>query len=255
MGALGLMLEADGSSIPSTAADYTPVPRETEDQRRERLAVEAGHTLTTCPECGGRATRESVLVYRTGEGTLQQTLIRCCAAPGARAARSHRGREESEMSDTNETIAEVLRLDEEATPGPWGRRSSDRDAQVRDANDQIMASVAYPQSSYANAALIAYYRTAAPALAREVQRLQAEVERLRLEHAEERLVSCCEGHDLGYDAGRRAGQEAMRERCLQACEDIILFSRSAEGIHLAADMRCMRSHLLQAIRALEVSDD
>lgn len=53
----------------------------------------------------------------------------------------------------------------------------------------------------------------------------------------------------------RAGQEAMRERCLQACEDIILFSRSAEGIHLAADMRCMRSHLLQAIRALEVSHD
>lgn len=77
MGSLGLLLESDGSSIPSTAADYTPVPRETEDQRRERLAVEAGHTLTTCPECGGRATRESVLVYRTGEGTLQQTLIRC----------------------------------------------------------------------------------------------------------------------------------------------------------------------------------
>jgi len=77
MGSLGLLLESDGSSIPSTAADYTPVPRETEDQRRERLAAEAGHTLTTCPECGGRATRESVLVYRTGEGTLQQTLIRC----------------------------------------------------------------------------------------------------------------------------------------------------------------------------------
>lgn len=77
MGALGLLLEADGSSIPSTAADYITVPRETEDQRRERLAAEAGHTLTTCPECGGRATRESVLVYRTGEGTLQRTLIRC----------------------------------------------------------------------------------------------------------------------------------------------------------------------------------
>lgn len=77
MGSLGLLLEADGSSIPSTAADYITVPRETEDQRRERLAAEAGHTLTTCPECGGRATRESVLVYRTGEGTLQQTLIRC----------------------------------------------------------------------------------------------------------------------------------------------------------------------------------
>jgi hypothetical protein len=77
MGSLGLLLESDGSSIPSTAADYITVPRETEDQRRERLAAEAGHTLTTCPECGGRATRESVLVYRTGEGTLQQTLIRC----------------------------------------------------------------------------------------------------------------------------------------------------------------------------------
>lgn len=77
MGSLGLLLEADGSSIPSTAADYITVPRETEDQRRERLAAEAGHTLTTCPECGGRATRESVLVYRTGAGTLQQTLIRC----------------------------------------------------------------------------------------------------------------------------------------------------------------------------------
>lgn len=77
MGSLGLMLQSDWSSIPSTAADYITVPRETEDQRRERLAVEAGHTLTTCPECGGRATRESVLVYRTGEGTLQQTLIRC----------------------------------------------------------------------------------------------------------------------------------------------------------------------------------
>jgi len=85
MGALGLLLEADGSSIPSTAADYITVPRETEDQRRERLAAEAGHTLTTCPECGGRATRESVLVYRTGEGTLQQTLIRCWR-PGTAAS-------------------------------------------------------------------------------------------------------------------------------------------------------------------------
>ena len=64
-----------------------------------------------------------------------------------------------------------------------------------------------------------------------------------------------ESYGKGYDDGFDAGQEAMRERCLQACEDIILFSRSAEGIHLAADMRCMWSHLLQAIRALEVSHD
>lgn len=80
--------------------------------------------------------------------------------------------------------------------------------------------------------------------------LLAEIERLRAE--------CIDLHsalDLSCEREARAhlrGQEAMRERCLQACEDIILFSRSAEGIHLAADMRCMRSHLLQAIRALEV---
>jgi flagellar biosynthesis/type III secretory pathway protein FliH len=61
-----------------------------------------------------------------------------------------------------------------------------------------------------------------------------------------------DGYDDGHDDGFRAGLEAMRERCLQACEDIILFSRSAEGIHLSVDMLCMRSHLLQAIRALEV---
>ena len=150
----------------------------------------------------------------------------------------------------NETIAEVLRLDElseDLSPAPW--HVSGVDSQdVRDDADEATAD-AYCSN---DATLIAYYRTAAPALAREVQRLQGEIERLRLEHAEERLVSCCDGHNLGYDAAYRAGQEAMRERCLQACEDIILFSRSAEGIHLAADMRCMRSHLLQAIRALEV---
>ena len=76
--------------------------------------------------------------------------------------------------DITETIAEVLRLDEEATPGPWepfggSVVEADETAYIvhgGEAND---------------ADLIAYYRTAAPALAREVQRLQAEVERLRAE--------------------------------------------------------------------------
>jgi hypothetical protein len=108
----------------------------------------------------------------------------------------------------------------------------------------------------ADAALITYYRTAAPALARSVQRLQAEVERLRLEHAEERLVSCCEGHDLGYDAGRRAGQEAMRERCASRA------ARDADGAcncgRPICQPDCARVRLLDladAIRALEVSHD
>ena len=57
------------------------------------------------------------------------------------------------MSNINEAIAEVLRLEAESTePGAW---------------DIIEEHT--------------YYRTAAPALAREVQRLQAEVERLQAE--------------------------------------------------------------------------
>ena len=151
------------------------------------------------------------------------------------------------MSDTNETIAEVLRLDEEATPGPWDywfevgtRLGPDREHPIALVKQMRRASCpggVRGAGVDADAALITYYRTAAPALARSVQRLQAEVERLRLEHAEERLVSCCEGHDLGYDAGRRAGQEAMRETCAQWLEQ--------RGDHVWA----------KAIRALEVSHD
>jgi len=175
--------------------------------------------------------------------------------------------------DITETIAEILRLDAEATPGPWSDRYTPEGGDVEVLTDLPVKWAANLPEGYApgrwdarticdllarrgamrpglphgqrvaDAALIAYYRTAAPALAREVQRLQAE---------------CIDLHsalDLSCEREARAylrGQEAMRERCIQACEDIILFSRSAEGIHLAADMRCMRSHLLQAIRALEV---
>jgi hypothetical protein len=81
------------------------------------------------------------------------------------------------MSDMNEIIAEVLRLDELSevlSPAPW--HVSGVDSQhVRDDADDATAD-AYCSN---DATLIAYYRTAAPALAREVQRLQAEIERLR----------------------------------------------------------------------------
>lgn len=161
------------------------------------------------------------------------------------------------MTDINETVAEVLRLDAQATRGPWDywfevgtRLGPDREhpiALVKQMRRARCPGGVRGAGVDADAALISHYRTAAPALAREVQRLQEQVRRVQL------------GRDCAivaaHESGRRAGQEAMRERCLQACEDIILFSRSAEGIHLAADMRCMRSHLLQAIRALEVSHD
>ena len=111
------------------------------------------------------------------------------------------------MSEINETIAEVLRLDELSevlSPAPW--HVSGVDSQhVRDDADEATAD-AYCSN---DAALIAYYRTAAPALAREVQRLQAEVCEARI------------GHDCAimaaYESGLRAGQEAMRVLALAAC--------------------------------------
>lgn len=175
------------------------------------------------------------------------------------------------MSDTNETIAEVLRLDEEATPGPWDywfeagtRLGPDREHPIALVKQMRRASCpggVRGAGVDADAALITYYRTAAPALAREVQRLQGEIERLRLEHAEERQVSCCDGHNLGYDAAYRAGQEAMRERAAAlvdraadaACEcDGTLCGPDDVAPH---DEDCRRfdlDDLADAIRALEV---
>jgi hypothetical protein len=69
----------------------------------------------------------------------------------------------------NETIAEVLRLDEEATQGPWEPFAG---SVVREGETAYLVHGG-PDT---DAALVAYYRTAAPALAREVQRLQAEVD-------------------------------------------------------------------------------
>jgi hypothetical protein len=181
------------------------------------------------------------------------------------------------MSNIDETIAEVLRLEAVASGRkvwearmvcPRGGWSDDDD------DDEFIGLdgwwidgpewLDYADSSFfrqADAALVAYYRTAAPALAREVRRLQGEIERLRLEHAEERLVSCCEGHNLGYDAAYRAGQEAMRERCAAlvdraadaACEcDGTLCGPDDVAPH---DEDCRRfdlDDLADAIRALEV---
>ena len=108
------------------------------------------------------------------------------------------------MSEINETIAEVLRLDELSevlSPAPW--HVSGVDSQhVRDDADEATAD-AYCSN---DAALIAYYRTAAPALAREVQRLQGEV---RIDA--DALVEMME-------ESRRVGQEAMRESAAQWLE-------------------------------------
>ena len=95
------------------------------------------------------------------------------------------------MTTIPETVARVLDLDAKATPGPWnGATDETGDGFV----DQVktgegvfigMALHAAPSElgvgngfgspEWAdNASLVAYYRTAAPALARDVQRLQQE---------------------------------------------------------------------------------
>ncbi len=177
----------------------------------------------------------------------------------------------------DETVAEVLRLDAEATPGAWYDA-----AQADEAGDDVEILTDLPEAWAANlpealcpwrwddrpictlaarpdafrpglphsqrvadAALIAYYRTAAPALAREVQRLQIILEacdersQMCLEAEEEadaelsaaldeieRLRACALPSEGAYIAGRvdgerigfRSGSAAMRERAAAICE-------------------------------------
>jgi outer membrane murein-binding lipoprotein Lpp len=86
------------------------------------------------------------------------------------------------MTDINTTIAEVKRLDAEATPGEWLVDTANWHGLQYGVTSSM--GVICPCREHAanddkhNAALIAYYRTAAPMLAAEVERLRAEVERL-----------------------------------------------------------------------------
>lgn len=158
------------------------------------------------------------------------------------------------MSDIRETVAEVLRLDAEATEGPW-----DEDGiymGIRHLGKHCSHWYYYnsdgdliPVPLDKDAAIIAYYRTAAPALAREVQRLQAEVREARI------------GHDCAivaaHESGRRAGQEDMRHRCASHVADNADGACNCGGTILCRP-DCARVRLLDqvvAIRALEVSHD
>ena len=184
--------------------------------------------------------------------------------------------------DINETIAEVLRLDAEATPGPWSDRYTPEGGDVEVLTDLPVKWAANLPEGYApgrwdarticdllarrgamrpglphgqrvaDATLIAYYRTAAPALAREVLRLQGE---------------CIDLHsalDLSCEREARAhlrGQEAMRERCAarvdraanEACEcDGTLCGPGDVAPHDADCLAWDLDDLAGAIRALEV---
>lgn len=87
------------------------------------------------------------------------------------------------MSNIDDTVAEVLRLDAQATRGPWDywfevgtRLGPDREHPIALVKQMRHARCPGGAGVDADAALITYYRTAAPALAREVQRLQEEIQ-------------------------------------------------------------------------------
>ena len=90
------------------------------------------------------------------------------------------------MPNIEQTIAEVLRLDAEATQGPWDywfevgtRLGPSREhpvALVKQLHHARCPGGVRGAGVDADAALIAHYRTAAPALARELQRLRAEIQ-------------------------------------------------------------------------------
>lgn len=145
----------------------------------------------------------------------------------------------------DETIAEVLRLDAEATQGPWDALDSSNPedpapfvAQTG-MGDVITGDVFYTP----DADIIAYYRTAAPALAREVQRLQAEVGILQ----EIRQRGCdCNDEDacrfaMERDDAYRRGQEKMRRRASS------LFAATDD-----ADCYWRDEDIVEAIEALEI---
>jgi len=186
-------------------------------------------------------------------------------------------------SDINGTIAEVLRLDAEATQGPWhyephwgdvydftgkppyrSRRGVTDDcedgaaivgARGQDviyegtftAHEQTAGHIGLTEEDHT---LIAYYRTAAPALAREVQRLQAELLTTHRTWAERCSAwsDSVEEAEAQRDAAYRAGQEAMRERCAALCDDW-------EAINYCDEWMAMElgaQQCAEAIRALEV---
>ena len=129
----------------------------------------------------------------------------------------------------NETIAEVLRLDAEATPAEaWQPHVVSGDAaQYGQPGSGLRLNTCASWATGPNsrntmqartdADLIACYRTAAPALAREVQRLQGEV---RIDS--DALVEMME-------ESRRVGQEAMRERAAEVCSYLITRARVGAG--------------------------
>lgn len=143
------------------------------------------------------------------------------------------------MADINTMLAEVKRLDAEATPGEWRTEPDpgyecdecgERDEQyaiVRALSGAGICVVLVGDRETADAALITYFRTAAPLLAAEVERLRAELDQTDRTNAEigadrERLRA--EVERLTRDRDRltsyvRAARQLSRDALTHIVED------------------------------------
>jgi len=142
------------------------------------------------------------------------------------------------MADIDTIIAAVKRLDAEATKGPWNAglgcvyENDGFSAGDPDAPDTRIA-----QANDKDCELIAYYRTAAPALASEVERLHEEVERLTRDR--ERLA--------GYV--RAAIAESLdATRAIAAQRDAALTERDEARRELAAAEESARMYAERGLR-------
>ena len=129
-------------------------------------------------------------------------------------------------------VDEVLRLDGEATPGPWDKRWnlwSGEGVTVYAENDRTGdGPIIYGSGmdAQANCELTAEYRTAAPALARALQAERAEVQRLR-------------ESTIPLDCGKAQGRCSVCHECAAR-----LFREAQEHREeLAAEVQHLRSVL------------
>ena len=99
------------------------------------------------------------------------------------------------MTESDRIIAEVLRLDAEATKGPWNHIDGDGSVWHDDENQTCIANTDHcPNDNMdANAEMIAAYRTAAPRLARMLRVALGTMAHMRFACEEDEIEAYDEG--------------------------------------------------------------
>jgi hypothetical protein len=85
------------------------------------------------------------------------------------------------MTTTKEERAEWLRLDAEATPGPWAFATSNDSFTIEDGSETERGHPRYHAEAHkaSDAAIIASYRAAVPRLVEDVERLERQLAAIR----------------------------------------------------------------------------